>query len=223
MDPVSHSAERRAAFFFPTLAAILWVDTSGLEGVCVPLCWIVYCLGEEGGRASASDLEMLCATSKDFFNPLGQSNPPMLIPRRFTRSSGDSVKSRGQITSLLANPPETCAKKHLAHLECQLTLKCRNTRVWMGLIHWSCVFVGNTGGVFKYALPCPHPKTHTHAGMVGGLPGLWGTDFPRRPADERWSSERRLLWPSAWVSPRTVQVQKKRAWERQRDPSSGGK
>lgn len=93
------------------------------------------------GRGGLRPVTLRCFVQpvKVFFYPPGQSNPPtlppppppphVLIPRRFTRSSGDSVKSRGQITSLFANPPETCAKKLLAHLERQLTLVCRDTCV----------------------------------------------------------------------------------------------
>lgn len=111
---------------------------------------------------------------------LSQPTLHVFSPMRFSGSGGDSVKSRGQITSVFANPPETCAKKHLAHLKQELccrreyghmhvnrtdTLKlCPGRKDWRGL---------------ESLLLCPHPNTHTHTRWVG-----WGA----YQAYEVWTS-----------------------------------
>lgn len=126
---------------------------------CVGLCTV-------GGWRGQVPVTLRCFVQpvKIFFNPPGQSNPPTLMslcPGGLLEAVVTAWRAVAKSQVCWPNPPETCAKKHLAHLERQLTLECRDTRVWVGLIHWSCVFVGSTGGVFKYVLPCPHPKTHT--------------------------------------------------------------
>lgn len=68
-------------FLFPTLAAILWVETSGLAGVCAPSCWSAYCWWGRGG-SWAGDLEMLCAASKGFLSSRPIKGSPCPPPPR---------------------------------------------------------------------------------------------------------------------------------------------